>query len=334
MLKIGYCAAHEQFQPVQLLEYAVEAERAGFDSVWASDHFHPWAHTNAASGFTWAWMAALGERTEKIEIGTAVTCPFLRYNPAIVAQAFATLRAMYPERIFIGVGTGEAMNEIPVGCTWPSFRQRVERLEESLRIMKLLWSEKFVSFKGKYYQLRKANLYTKPATPPPIFVAASGATVARLAGRYADGLLTIPTNEQIYRDKIFPALNEGARSVGRDPEQITKAVEVWASYDEDYSKALKAARFWAACLLPGMLKYPIYDPREIEEHGNFVGDEQIAKYRMIGTKPEDHIKHIEKYVKLGFKHVYFLSSGPDEIKTIRMYGKYVLPYLHSTYAET
>jgi coenzyme F420-dependent glucose-6-phosphate dehydrogenase len=240
---------------------------------------------------------------------------------------------MYPERIFIGVGTGEAMNEMPVGYEWPSFRERVQRLEESLKIMKSLWSESFVNFKGKYYKLRKANLYTKPTTPPPIFVAASGATVARLAGRYADGLLTIPTNEQTYRDIIFPAMSEGAKSVGRDPDRITKAVEVWASYDEDYDKALKAARFWAATLLPSMLKYPIYDPREIEADGNFVGNEQIARYRLIGTKPEDHIKHIEKYVKLGFEHVYVLSSGPDEVKTIRMYGKHVLPYLHSTYGK-
>jgi coenzyme F420-dependent glucose-6-phosphate dehydrogenase len=333
MVKIGYCAAHEQFQPTQLLEYAVEAERAGFDSIWASDHFHPWANTGAAAGFTWAWMAALGERTKKVEIGTAVTCPFLRYNPAIVAQAFATMRAMYPERIFIGVGTGEAMNEIPVGYEWPSFKERVARLEESLQIMKLLWLQSFVNFKGRYYRLKKANLYTKPTSPPPIYVAASGKTVAKLAGRYADGLLTIPTNEELYRDVIFPALNEGAKSAGRDPEKITKAVEVWVSYDEDYDKALKAARFWAACLLPCMLRYPIYDPREIEENGKFVGNEQIAKYRLIATNPEDHIKHIEKYLKLGFKHVYFLSAGPDEVKTLRMYGKHVLPYLHSTYSK-
>jgi coenzyme F420-dependent glucose-6-phosphate dehydrogenase len=333
MLKIGFNAPHEQYQPLPLLEYAVEAEKAGFDSVWASDHFHPWAHTNAASGFAWVWMAALAERTKRVEIGTAVTCPTLRYNPAIVAQAFATLRAMYPDRIFIGLGTGEAMNEVPVGCRWPSFKERAERLEEAIRIMKLLWSGSFVNFKGKYYTLRKANLYTKPTSPPPIYVAASGATVAKIAGAHADGLLTIPLPENRYREVIFPALEQGAKSAGRDPDKIIKAVEVWATYDEDYEKALKSARFWAATLFPAMLKYEIFDPREIEEFGSFVGDEQIARYRFIGTKPEEHIKHLEKYIKMGFEHIYILTSSPDEIKALRMYGKHVLPYLHSTYGE-
>ena len=333
MLKIGYNTAHEQYQPLPLLDYAVEAEKVGFDSVWTSDHFHPWAHTNAASAFAWAWMAALAERTKRIEIGTAVTCPTMRYHPAIVAQAFATLRAMYPDRIFIGVGTGEAMNEVPVGYPWPPFKERAERLEEAIKIMKLLWSGTFVNFKGKYYRLRKANLYTKPSSPPPIYVAASGATVAEIAGRHGDGFLTVPSSEQRYREILLPALERGAKSAERDPRKIIKAVEVWVSYDEDYEKALKTARFWAATLLPAMLKYEIFDPREIEEHGSFVGDRQIAQTRLIGTRPEEHVKHLEKYIKMGFQHMYIQSSGPDEIKTLRMYGKHVLPYIRSTYGK-
>jgi len=332
-LKIGLATEHEQYQPLPLLDYAVEAERVGFDTIWTSDHFHPWAHTNAAGGFAWVWMAAAAERTKRVEIGTSVTCPTLRYNPAIVAQAFATLRNMYPGRIFIGLGTGEAMNEVPVGCPWPPFKERAERLEEAIRVMKLLWSGSFVNFKGKYYRLRKANLYTKPSSPPPIFLAASGPTVAEMAGKHCDGLLTLPLPEERYRDVLFPALERGARSAGRDPNEVVKALELCVAYDEDYEKALRTARFWAAGIMPLAYKYEIIDPREIEEYGRFVGDEQLTKYWLIGTKPEDHIKHMEKYIKMGFRDIHVESSSPDEIKTIRMYGKHVLPYIRSTYGE-
>jgi coenzyme F420-dependent glucose-6-phosphate dehydrogenase len=330
MLRLGYAAQHEEYQPGQLLDFAVEAERSGFDSIWTSDHFHPWAHTNAAGGFAWVWMAAAAERTKRVEIGTGVTCPTLRYNPAVVAQAFATLRTMYPDRIFLGLGAGEALNESPVGCQWPPFKERAARLEEALTIIKRLWSESFVDFKGKHYTLRKANLYTKPRTPPPIYLAAAGPTVAEMAGKMADGLVTVMWESRL-KDVVLPALARGARAAGRDPNDIIKAVEVGVSYDEDYDKALAKARFWAGDYLPVMFKYDIFDPREIESNGSLVGDEQIAQLRMIGTKPEDHIRCLEKYIKMGFQHIYIQSSSPDEIRTLRMYSKEVLPYIRSTY---
>ena len=333
-MKIGYACEHEQYQPALLLDFAVEADKAGFDSIWTSDHFHPWAHSNASAGFAWVWMAAAAERTKRVELGTAVTCPILRYNPAIVAQAFATLRSLYPERIFIGLGTGEALNEMPVGCPWPSFRERAERLEEAIQIMQMLWTKELVSFKGKYYRLRKANLYTKPSSPPPIFVAASGKTTARLAGKYGDGLLTLLASEEHYRNVVFPAMEEGAKSVGRDPRELVKAIEIAVSYDKDYDKAIEASRYWSGSLLPDMLTQQIYDTREVEACGRLVGDKQIAESRLIGTTPEEHIRHLEKFLKLGFQHIYVQSSSPDEIETIRMYSKHVLPYLHSTYEGT
>jgi len=336
MLKIGYGPQHEQYQPLPLLDYAVEAERAGFDSIWTSDHFHPWAHTNAASAFAWVWMAALAERTKRVEIGTSVTCPILRYNPAIVAQAFATLRAMYPDRIFLGLGTGEAMNEVPVGYQWPPFKERAERLEEAINVMKLLWSGSFVDYEGKYFKLCKANLYTKPSSPPAIFVAASGPTVAEIAGKHADGFLTTNriADQPQYRSILLPALDRGAKSAGRDPGEIIKALEIGMAYDEDYEKALRAARFWAGTLLPASFKYGTADPREIEEHGLTVGDKEIAQAWSVGTKPEDYIKQLERYVKMGFQHVYVVSSSPDQIKALKMYGRHVLPYIRSTCGKT
>ena len=225
------------------------------------------------------------------------------------------------------------MNEMPVGCPWPPFKERAERLEEAIQVMKMLWSKEIVSFHGKYFTLRKANLYTKPTTPPPIFVAASGKTVARIAGRHADGLLTLLAPEEHFRDVLFPAMEEGARSVGRDPNELVKAIEVAVSYDEDYDKALEASRYWAGALMPVMFTQQIYDTREVEACGRLVGDKQIAENRLIGTNPDEHIKHLEKFLRMGFDHIYVQSSSPDEIKTINMYRKHVLPYLRSTYSD-
>ena len=216
---------------------------------------------------------------------------------------------------------------------WPSFKERAARLEEAIQIMKMLWSKEIVSFKGKYFKLRKANLYTKPASPPPIFVGASGRTAARIAGKYADGLLTLTAPEEHYKNVVFPAMEEGAKSVGRDPSKIVKAVEIAVSYDEDYDKALEASRYWGGALLPVVFTQRIYDTREVEACGSLVGDKQIAENRLIGTSPEQHIKHLEKFLKTGFQHIYIQSSSPDEIKTIRMYSKQVLPYLRSTYGD-
>jgi len=313
------------------LDYAVAAEKAGFEEIWCSDHFHPWFHTNAHAGFAWVWIASAAERTRKARIGTGVTCPILRYNPAIVAQAFATLGVMYPGRIFLGLGTGEAMNEMPVGHNWPNFKERVRRLEEAVKVIKLLWADKFVSFRGQYYKLRKANLYTKPDPPVPLLLAASGGTVAELAGRLADGLITIPFPETHYRNVLFPAFERAAQAAGRDPSKLEKAVETYVSYDSDYDKALASTRCWAGTAVPGMFKWPIYDPHEIEDIGKLVGDRQLAEQWLIGTKPEEHIKHIEKLIRCGFTSVHITSSSPNEPATIEMYAKHVLPYLTSTY---
>jgi len=322
---LGYKTCHEQYQPDKLLMHAVLAERYGFETLWTSDHFHPWAHTGAAGGFAWIWMASAADRTEKIKIGTSVTAPILRYHPAIVAQAFATLAVMYPNRIFLGLGTGEALNESPLGYSWPSPRQRVEMLDEAIIVIRKLWTDDFVSFEGKYYRLKKANLYTKPDKPIKIYVAAGGSRVAELAGRYADGLLVGPHLEQ--GEKMFRAFENGARKAGRDPASLEKVVEILVSYDEDYETALKACRFWGGPMLPLFFKYDISDPREIEAHGRLVSDDAIASTWIIGTTAEEHIERVQRYIKAGFNHLYFVSSSPDEPKFIKFYGEKVLPHL-------
>jgi len=330
-LTLGYYSDITQRTPSEGIDYAVLAEKEGFDSVWTGDHFHPWVHTDAKCGFAWVWLGALGQRTSRVMMGTGLTAPIIRYHPAIVAQAYATLGDMYPGRPFIAVGTGEAMNELPLGLKWPPFKERKERLEESVKIMRLLWTKEFVNFRGKYYRLHGANLYTKPKKPIPLYIAANGPTVAEMAGKYADGFLTLPFPDSQYKNVLFPALNKGAKAEGRDPDKIEKLMELQMSYDEDYDKAIQSARWWAPTVMPIFFKAPISDPREIEAHGKLVSDEGLLTGWFISSSLEDHVKNVERYIKLGFTNIHLQSSSPDESKFIRAFGKKVLPYLKETY---
>lgn len=332
-IQCGIFAAHEQYTPSQLLEHTVLAEKYGMDSVWASDHFHPWAHTNAQAGFTWVWIAAAAERTNKIRIGTGVTAPILRYHPAIVAQAFATLDHLYPGRIFLGLGTGEALNETPLGFRWPTHKERTERLEEAIKIIKMLWEKNWCNFNGKYYCLKNANLYTKPTNKIPIYVAASGARVAELAGKYAGGFLTIQQPREKILEILFPAIEKGAKAAGRNPDTIEKVIELIGAYDEDFDKAVEACRFWGGAILPVFFNANIADPRVVEYHAQFVGKEAFAKNWLVVTSPEEAIKKIEEYIKMGFQHIQILSSSPDQKEFIKVFGEEVYPYLRETYKD-
>jgi len=311
-----------------LLDLAVLAEKSGFDSVWASDHFHPWAPSEACS-FAWSWLASAAERTKRIVLGTSVTAPTLRYNPAIVAQAFATLGTLYPGRIFLGLGTGEAMNEIPTGAAWPPVKQRIARPEEAIRIIKMLWARDYIEFKGKFYSLKKANLFTRPLKPIPIYVAASGPLVAELAGSQADGLITLGFLEPFYKSVLFPALEEGAEKAGRDARKIVKIAEIHVSYHEDFEKAVDSCRFLAASLLPAMFKYGLSDPREIQENANLVGREAMIERFIISNSVDEHIKRLTLFVKHGFDILELVSLSPDDELFIKTYAKEVLPYLRN-----
>lgn len=324
--KFGFYAAHEQYDPNRLLDFAVKAERNNFDTIWSSDHFHPWAHTNANSGFAWVWLASAAERTRKASLGT-VTPPLLRYHPAVVAQAFATLNFMYPDRIFLCLATGEAMNEVPLGLSWPPFKERLARLEESIVIIKRLWRDGFINFEGKYYRLRKANLYTKPKTRIPLYVAANGPSTAYVAGKYADGLLTSGrVIEAKFKSELLPALERGAKDSGRNPEEIRKIVHIITSYDEDFARAVESCKFWNATMLPGIFSAEVYDPREIEEKARSIEREDVIKRRFIVTSEEDAIRKIELYLEFGVTEVEFLSTSPDQNKFIEFFGKRVFPY--------
>jgi len=326
MIVFGYDAPQEQFPPDKLLDYSILAERAGFELIGTSDHFHPWIHTGSHCGFAWVWLSAAAERTRSVKLGTMVTCPILRYNPAIVAQAFATLGFLYPGRIFLGVGAGEALNESPVGCNWPSPKERVERMEEALKIITYLWTREFVTFKGKYYTLSKANLYTKPKDRVPIYVAAGGPKMAELAGRYGDGIVILPSAFKRYGSMLIKKFEDAAKESGKNLDTLKKIIFLNASYDEDLETALEGARFWKCTTIPAFFQYNFYDPREIEANSWAVGDEALLKIRLIATNAEDNIKAIENYTKQGFNTVFIMNVSKYPEKLFKIYGEKVIPY--------
>jgi coenzyme F420-dependent glucose-6-phosphate dehydrogenase len=199
--------------------------------------------------------------------------------------------------------------------------------------MRKLWTEEWVDFKGKYYRLKQAKLYVKPTTPVPIYVASFGPKVAEIAGKYADGYITTLVSEDHLHNVLFPAVERGAKQMGRDPSKIERTIELGLGYDKDYTKALKKVRFWTGTMFPAAFKYGMADPREIEAMGNLVGDEQVAKSFAIGTKAEDFISRIEKLGKLGFSHIYLQSNSPDEKAFIELCAKEILPYVKDVYGK-
>jgi coenzyme F420-dependent glucose-6-phosphate dehydrogenase len=329
-LRIGFYTREENYPLSELLQQCRLAQDNGFDEAWAADHFHPWVHSEAHTSFAWIFLAVAAERTGKLTMGTCVTAPILRYNPAIVAQAFATLGYLYPDRIILGLGTGEAMNELPLGCEWPEAPERIARLEEAIKVIKLLWKKKFASFRGKYYRLRKANLYTRQTKPIPIYVAAGGPKVAKLAGKYADGLITTCYPQDYYFKTLFPALREGAELAGRDPQEIRKVL-LYTSIYGDFN--LLRDKRWASMILPFFLGLNMYDPRQIESIGDFADPKRLAESWLFSTEPEDYIKAVESYIKVGFSGFQLGNLGTDDQGFLRMCGRHVIPYLKDTYGR-
>jgi coenzyme F420-dependent glucose-6-phosphate dehydrogenase len=308
----------------KLLELSQLAVKSGFEAIWVSDHFHPWFDTGATEYNTWVWMAAAMQQISKVPFGTSVTAPTFRYHPAITAQAFGTMEMLFGHRVILGVGTGEAMNEVPLGFPWPKYPERRDRLIEAIEIMKKLWEGDFVDFDGKYYKLKAANAYMKADVP--IFMSAMGPKMAKIVGKYGDGLITTARTPDYIKNVIFPQVREGAKEAGRSFEDMPKVIEIDIAYDEDYDTAVKALRKWAATLLNEMFTTDISDPREIEERGKKVTDKQLAEVFPIATDENEFIKRIEQYFDCGFDHVYLQLNTFDDVKAIELFGNKVLPY--------
>lgn len=329
-LKLGYKASSEQFGPGELLRYGVLAEECGFDSVFASDHLQPWRHDSGHAPFAPSWLGALGARTERIVIGTSVLTPTFRYHPAIVAQAFATLGCLYPGRVVLGMGTGESMNEVPLGAAWPDGKERFARFREAVRLIRQLWTEERVSFEGDFYRTDRATIYDRPEHPLPIYLAGSGPAATRYAGREGDGYITTSGKDPaLYTETLLPAVREGAEKAGRALGDIDMMIEVKVSFDHDRDSAMEATRYWGALGLTAEQKSGIEDPVELQRLADQLSVEQTAKRFIVSTDPDEHVAAIGRYLDLGFTHLVFHAPGPDQASFLRLYGEEILPRLRA-----
>ncbi|MFI7195029.1 glucose-6-phosphate dehydrogenase (coenzyme-F420) [Nocardia nova] len=331
-LKLGYKASAEQFGPRELVELGVLVEEHGLDSATVSDHFQPWRHQGGHAPFSLAWMTAVGERTSRIQLGTSVLTPTFRYNPAVIAQAFATLGVLYPERIMLGVGTGEALNEIATGYKgeWPEFKERFARLRESVDLMRALWSGDRVDFEGQYYTTVGASIYDVPPAGIPVYIAAGGPVVARYAGRAGDGFIcTSGKGMDLYTEKLMPAVTEGAEKVGRTLGDIDRMIEIKISYDTDPELALENTRFWAPLSLTAEQKHSITDPIEMEAAADALPIEQIAKRWIVASDPDEAVEQVKPYVDAGLNHLVFHAPGHDQRRFLDLFARDLAPRLRA-----
>ncbi|HYR93443.1 MAG TPA: glucose-6-phosphate dehydrogenase (coenzyme-F420) [Methylomirabilota bacterium] len=328
MLTLGWKASAEQFGPRDLLRHGVLAEELGFDSVVVSDHFHPWRDTGGHAPFSFAWLGAMGASSKRVKLGTSVVTPTFRYHPAIVAQAAATLELLFPKRFFLGVGSGESMNETPVTAgEWPEAGERVRRLREAVRLMKQLWSDDYVTFEGKYFKTKAAKIFDKPEGGVPLYIAGAGPQVAEFAGKEADGFIcTSGKGAELYRDTLLPALDKGAREAGRDPAKIEHTIEMKVAYDTDRERALADTREWAALALPAEDKAGVEDPREMERRAKAAETKAYTRF-IVSTDPDEHVAKIREYVDWGFTHLVFHLPGQDQERAMRLYARDILPRL-------
>ena len=327
-LTLGYKASNEQFPPQELLRYGVLAEECGFDSVFVSDHLQPWRHDGGHAPFALSWLGALGASTERITLGTSVLTPTFRYHPAIVAQAFATLGCLFPDRVVLGMGTGESMNEVPLGIAWPDGKERFARFREAVKMIRELWTGERVSFEGQYYRTSNATIYDRPDTPVPIYLASSGPAATRFAGREGDGWITTSGKApELYTDTLLPAIAEGAEKAGRKVSDIDMMIEVKVSFDHDYDAAMQATRFWGALALTPGQKSGVEDPVEMQRLADELQVQDTASRFIVSTDPDEHVAAVRRYVQMGFNHLVFHAPGPDQEKFLRLYGEEILPRL-------
>jgi coenzyme F420-dependent glucose-6-phosphate dehydrogenase len=320
-MRIGYKASAEQFAPRELLDFAVQAEDVGLDSVVVSDHYQPWRHAGGHAPFSIAWLSAVGERTSRVMLGTSVMTPTFRYQPAVIAQAFATMGCLFPGRVMLGVGTGEAMNEVAVtGVEWPGFKERFARMREAVDLIRQLWTGERISFDG---------VYDRPEDQVPIYVAAGGPVVARYAGRAGNGFIcTSGKGMDLYTEKLLPAVEEGYAAAGRSDE-VDRMIEIKLSFDLDHDKALENTRFWAPLALTSEQKSGLEDPIAMERAADDLPIEQVASRWIVASDPAEALAAITPYVEAGFTHLVFHGPGADQTRFLHQVGEHLLPRLRA-----
>jgi coenzyme F420-dependent glucose-6-phosphate dehydrogenase len=330
-VRYGYKASAEQFESRELLDFALEAERHGLDTIAVSDHFQPWRHHGGHAPAALTWLGALGHATQGAMVGTSVLTPTLRYHPSIVAQAFATLARLTAGPVFLGIGTGEAMNETPAtGAPWPGAKERRLRLAESIELIRRLWTEERVDFEGDYYRTVRATVYERPERPLPIYVAAAGPLAAKLVGRVADGFIcTSGKAPELYRS-LLDNIAEGARAAGRDPSAIANMIEIKVSYDTDADAAERACHWWGALALSAEEKQGTEDPLELERLADAHPERASSRF-IVSTDPDEVVERIAPYVELGFRELVFHGPGADQRRFLELFTRDVLPRLKARF---
>lgn len=313
---LGYMLASEEHRPQDLIRYAQGAEAAGFEFAAISDHYHPWTNEQGQSGFVWGVIGAISQVTSSLTIGTGVTCPTYRIHPAIIAQAAATAASLLPGRFFLGVGSGEYLNEHILGDAWPPAGVRIERLEEAIAVMRELWKGGYVDHRGKYFTLDSARIYSLPEEEPPVMVAATGSTSTDLAIRVGDGLI----NSSAAPDSV-----QRFTSNGHPPKPTFGQMSVcWARSDEE---ALRTAReWWPNAAIPGPLMSELKIPDLYGAVSSLLTNEQVAKSFVLGPDPERYVTAIRDYASMGYDHVYLHNVGPDQEEFFQFFEREVQPH--------
>jgi coenzyme F420-dependent glucose-6-phosphate dehydrogenase len=262
-------------------------------------------------------------------MGTSVLTPTFRYHPSIVAQAFATLGDLFPGRVVLGVGTGESLNEVPAtGLKWPEAKERFARLREALRLIRQLWREDRVSFKGDFYETVNATIYDRPKAPVPIYIAGAGPMISKYAGSTAEGFIcTSGKPKTLYTQTLLPNVEAGLRAAGRADDAIERMIELKVSFDSDLARAMNDTRNWAALSLTAEEKLSVEDPLEMERLADALPIERAAERWIVSSDPDEHIARIKTYIDLGFRHLVFHAPGPDQARFISLYAEQVLPRL-------
>jgi len=317
MIELGFTLSCEEFPPRDLVRIAVSAQAAGFSFASISDHFHPWTDEQGHSPFAWSVIGAVAQAAENLPIGTGVTCPIFRFYPPIVAQAAATAAGMARAGFFLGVGTGENLNEHIVGQGWPPHGVRLDMLKEAISILRGLWKGSYYSHQGKYFTVENARLYSLPKAPPPIYMAASGPDAARVAGEVADGLISTAANQRLVQ--TFESSGGAAKP---------KYVQFHVCYAADEKTARETAlRCWSIAALPGSLHSALATPAEFMDAASLVTEEQVAKKVVCGPDPRLHKDKIRECIEAGYDHIYIHQVGPEQEPCIDFYRREILPDL-------
>jgi coenzyme F420-dependent glucose-6-phosphate dehydrogenase len=314
MTEIGYSLSSEEHSARELVRNAVAAEEAGFSFALISDHFHPWIDRQGESPFVWSVIGAIAEATSTLRLGTGVTCPMIRIHPAVIAQAAATSALLLEDRFFLGVGTGENLNEHVLGDRWPSYDERAEMLEEAVAVMRQLWEGGLVSHRGRHYTVDRARLYSVPDEPPPVAIAAAGPESAMLAGRIGDAFISTAPDRDL--------VEEFEQAGGSGKPRYGQLTVCWA---ESEREAIDTAHeWWPNAALGGDLGQELPLPRHFRQATETLTREQVAEAVVCGPDPDRHRDAIREFEAAGFDHVYVHQVGPDQDGFIRFYEREIL----------